>query len=127
MQTPTSTDTESPVTGGDGTSQIKSRATEIGRKAAAAIDDKRDAVARGIDAAASSLHEKAESLPGGEKIARAAHSAAETMEKAAGYVRDQDLEAMFSDVKQIAKRHPGAILLTAAALGFLLARSISRR
>jgi hypothetical protein len=107
VQTPTSTD-------------------QIGQKAAAAIDDKREAVARGIDAAASSLHAKAESLPGGEKVARATHSAAVTMEKVAGYVRDQDVKSMLSDIQQIVKRHPGATLATAAALGFLLARSISR-
>ena len=90
------------------------------------IDDKRDAVARGIDSAASSLHERAENLPGGEKVARAAHVTAEAMEKAAGYVRDQDIEAMIADVRKAAKKHPGAVLLAAAAAGFLLARALSR-
>ncbi len=49
------------------------------------------------------------------------------METAAGYVRDQDLRAMLSDIQQTAKRHPGATLLTAAAVGFLLARALFRR
>ena len=91
-----------------------------------AIDETQDAVARGIDSAASSLHAKAESLPGGEKIVRAAHTAAEAMEKTAGYLRDQDLHDMLADVRQVVKRNPGATLLTAAAVGFLLARVFSR-
>jgi ElaB/YqjD/DUF883 family membrane-anchored ribosome-binding protein len=102
------------------------RTTEIGQKAADAIDEKRDTVARGMDSAASALREKAESLPGGDQVARAANAAADAMESAAGYVRDSDLKAMVEDVQQIVKRHPGATLLTAAAVGFLLARTLSR-
>jgi hypothetical protein len=119
VQTPTSTDPAASVNGGDGVSQAKSRATEMGRQAA-------DAIAQGIDAAASTLHSRAESLPGGEKVARAAQGAADAMEKAAGYVRDQDLKGMLSDIQQAAKRHPGATLLAAAALGLVLARTFSR-
>lgn len=90
------------------------------------MDDKRDTVARGIDSAASALHERAENLPGGEKVSRAAHATANAMENAADYVRDQDIDAMISDVRDTAKRHPGAVLLAAAALGFLLARALTR-
>ncbi len=125
MQTPTSSDPESPL-GGDGVSQATSRVADISHKAAAAIDDKRDAVARGIDSAASTLREKAGDLPGGEKVARAAYTAADAMETAAGYVRDQDLKAILSDLRQTVKQHPGATLLAAAAVGFLIARSFSR-
>jgi hypothetical protein len=125
MQTPTSDDLGlSP--GGDGASQAQSRVAETGHKVAAAIDDRRDAVARGIDSAASTLREKAGSLPGGEKVARAAYTAADAMETAAGYVRDQDLKAILSDLQQTVKKHPGATLLAAAAVGFLIARSFSR-
>ncbi len=126
MQTPTFTDPESLSANGEGGPEATSRASEIGRKVASAIDDRRETVASGIDSAASSLHAKAESLPGGEKIVRAAHSAAEAMEKTAGYLRDQDLNDMLSDVQQVVKKHPGATLLTAAAVGFLLARVLSR-
>ena len=126
MQIPTSPDFASAERNDDGAVQSTSRATEIGRRAAAAIEAKRDAIARGLDAAAASLAEKADSLPGGDKVARAAYTAAETLEEAAGYVRDRDLEGMLSDIRHIVKRHPGATLLTAAALGFVLARAISR-
>jgi hydroxypyruvate isomerase len=115
-----------PLEGGDGISQGASRAAEIGERAAAAFDDKRDAVARAIDAAASALHARVESLPGGPDVARAAQSTADTMEKAADYVRDQDLKGMLSDITRIAKRYPGATLLAATALGFLAIRAIGR-
>ena len=126
MQTPTFTKTPLPLEGGDGISQGASRAAEIGERAAAALDDKRDAVARAIDAAASALHARVESLPGGPNVARAARSTADTMEKAADYVRDQDLKGMLSDITRIAKRYPGATLLAATALGFLAIRAIGR-
>ena len=115
-----------PLNEGDGASQAKQKASEIGRKAADAVDAKRDSVARGIESAAFALHEHAETLPGGEKIARAARTAANTMEAAAEYVRDQDVQAMLSDLRVMVKRHPGATLLTVAAVGFLLARSLTR-
>jgi hydroxypyruvate isomerase len=126
MQTPTFTKTPSPLEGGDGISQGASRAAEIGERAAAALDDKRDAVARAIDAAASALHARVESLPGGPDVARAARSTADTMEKAADYVRDQDLKGLLSDITRIAKRYPGATLLAATALGFLAVRAMGR-
>jgi ElaB/YqjD/DUF883 family membrane-anchored ribosome-binding protein len=126
MPTPTSIDPEFTSRAEDHGSQATSRTAEFGQRAAAAIDEKREAVARGFDSAASSLHAKAESLPGGEKIASAARTTAEAMEKTADYVRDQDVEGMISDAGQVLKKHPGAVLLTAAAVGFLLARALSR-
>ena len=90
------------------------------------IDDKRDALSRGMESAASTLRDKVESLPGGERIAGAANKTADAMESAADYVRDADLKEMFSDVQRIVREHPGATLLAVAAAGFLLARALSR-
>ncbi len=109
----------------DGASQLKTRAAEIGQKAANAIDDRRDALASGMESAATTLHARAESLPGGEKVARAAHAAAQSLEDASDYVRDQDLRGMLSDARQLVQRNPGAVLLAAVAAGFLLARAFS--
>jgi hypothetical protein len=83
-----------------------------------------DPVARGIDAAADSLHANADRLPGGERVSGAAHSAAAGMEKAADYLRDQDLRGLLTDIRQSITRHPGAALLAAAALGFVIARNL---
>jgi hypothetical protein len=90
------------------------------------IDDRREAIARGIDAAASTLHAKADSLPGGEKVTSAAHGTAEAMETAADYVREQSLRDMVLDLRQVVKRNPGAVLLAAVAVGFVLARALTR-
>lgn len=112
METPTYSDTPEFTKTGDGLQTAGS--------------DRRETLARGMDSAASSLHAKADDLPGGEKVARAAHTTAAAMEKAADYVREEDLDAMLEDVQQLVKRHPGATLLAAAAAGFLLARVFSR-
>ncbi|HEU4592366.1 MAG TPA: hypothetical protein VFS13_15770 [Steroidobacteraceae bacterium] len=125
--TPTTLDPGSSFHNGDGSATPTSRAAQIGRKAADAIDAKRESVARGLDTAASALQARAESLPGGEKVARAARTTADAMGRAAGYVREQDVRAMLVDLRQAANRHPGAVLLAAAALGFMLARSLARR
>ena len=83
-------------------------------------------VASAIDSAAAALRERTETMPGGQKVAGAANTAADAMESVADYVRDQDLRSMLSDAQQIVRKHPGATLVTAAAIGFLLARSLSR-
>ncbi len=88
--------------------------------------DARSTLAQGLESAANSLQDRAESLPGGEKIVRAAETAAGAMDSAAEYVRNQDLRAMMSDVRQMVRKHPGATLVIAAGLGFLLVRALSR-
>lgn len=115
-----------PGANGEGGAQTTSRAAELGHRAAAAIDSKRSTVARGMESAASSLHSNAERLPGGERVSHAAHTAAYAMEEAADYLREQDLQAMLSDIRRTVTRHPGAALAVAAALGFLIARSFTR-
>jgi ElaB/YqjD/DUF883 family membrane-anchored ribosome-binding protein len=72
-----------------------------------------------MESAASVLRDKADTLPGGEKVANAVGVAAD-------YVRQNDLKAMMADVQQLVKNNPGPALLTAAALGFLIARTFSR-
>ena len=96
-------------------------------KAASAIDDGKDSLVRGIDSAVEALRERAENLPGGETVADAAYAAADSMESAADYLATRDAREIRADVRRFVKAHPGAILLTAGALGFLLARAFSRR
>jgi hypothetical protein len=84
------------------------------------------AAAGGLDSAAAALHGKADSLPGGEKVANATHVAADAVGTAADYVRDNNVKNMLADVQRIVKNNPGPALLIAAALGFLIARTFSR-
>jgi len=67
-----------------------------------------------------------DSLPGGESVKGAAHAAADALSSTADYVRENDLKSMLTDVRKLVKNNPGPALLTAAVLGFLVARTFSR-
>jgi ElaB/YqjD/DUF883 family membrane-anchored ribosome-binding protein len=107
----------------DAVSTAKEKVSDAGRQATDKIDEKRGPTADALSSAASTIHEKAESLPGGETVRSVAHSAAEKLESTAGYIREHDMRAMMSDVEEIVKRNPGPSLLIAAAIGFLIGRA----
>jgi ElaB/YqjD/DUF883 family membrane-anchored ribosome-binding protein len=111
----------------DAASQAKGKISDLGRTASDKIDENRGSVAGGLATAASTLHEKAESLPGGEKVSRLAHSAADKLTTTADYVRDHDVNSMMVDVEDLVKKNPGPALVVAAVLGFLVARAFSSR
>jgi ElaB/YqjD/DUF883 family membrane-anchored ribosome-binding protein len=104
----------------------KGKAAEMGQKVTDTIDENRGVAASGLESAAGALRERADTLPGGERVANAAHATANAVGVAADYVRDTDVKAMVADVQTLVKNNPGVALLTAAALGFLIARTFSR-
>jgi len=103
--------------------RAKERVTEAGRGAAAKIDEKREPAADALDSAATALHDKADSLPGGESVSSMAHTAANKVGATADYVREHNVRDMMSDVEQFVKSHPGQSLVAAAAVGFLVGRA----
>jgi hypothetical protein len=107
-------------------SRAKSGIAGMGQAAAEKIDSSRSGAAGGLDSAAESLHRQADSMPGGQTVKGAAHTAADALSSTADYVRENDLSSMLSDVQKIVKSNPGPALLTAAVLGFLVARTFSR-
>jgi ElaB/YqjD/DUF883 family membrane-anchored ribosome-binding protein len=107
----------------DAAATAKQKVSDAGRQASDKIDEKRGPAADALQSAASTIHEKAEDLPGGETVKSVAHSAAEKLESTAGYIREHDVKAMLSDVEEIVKRNPGPSLLIAAAIGFLIGRA----
>jgi ElaB/YqjD/DUF883 family membrane-anchored ribosome-binding protein len=109
----------------DATSQMKSKASELARAASDKIDENRDAAACGLKSAASTLHEKAESLPGGEKVAKFTHTTADKLSAASDYIREHDVNSMMADVERLVKNNPGPALLGAAVIGFVVARTLS--
>jgi ElaB/YqjD/DUF883 family membrane-anchored ribosome-binding protein len=115
-----------PTPNTDSLGASKGKAAEMGQRVADKIDENRGAAASGLESAAGALREKADTLPGGEKVAKAAHATANAVGVAADYVREKDVKAMLTDVQQLVKNNPGVALLTAAALGFLIARTFSR-
>lgn len=125
-----STSINDPITTparGNGMSSTRARVSRLGERLVSAIDSRRDSIARGMNSAAWSLRDRAEKLPGAERLSRPAQSAARFMESAANYVRDHDARGMARDAGQVARDHPGATLLTGAVLGFLVMRAFSRR
>jgi len=96
---------------------------DAGRKAADKIDAEREPAARGLENAASAIHQKADSLPGGEKVASIAHSAANKMQSTADYVRMHDMNDMMHDAEDFVRRYPAQMLGVAAVLGFLIGRA----
>ena len=99
---------------------LKSKAQEVGAKAAQRADQARVSAASGMDTVASNLHEQ------GDRMASAAHSAADAVSHGAEYLRANDVETMLGDFVDVIRRNPGPALLGAAALGFLLGRALSR-
>ena len=109
----------------DSAARVKEKASDLGRAAADTIDENRDAAAGGLDKAASTLHDTADRLPGGEKVSHLAHAAADTLSSTADYVREHDVNRMMADVETLVKNNPGPSLLAAAVIGFLVGRAFS--
>ena len=110
----------------DVTTQVKDKVASVGRAAAEKIDANRQGAASGLESAASSLHEKADGLPGGEKVSELAHATADKLEATAEYVRDNDVSGMAADLERVVRKNPGPALLCAAGIGFLVGRALSR-
>lgn len=104
----------------DTASEVKARASELGRKAADKAEEARAGTASRMHTAAGALHENT------DRVAGTAHSAAEALETSADYVREHDLRSMAGDLMDVVKNNPGAALLGAAAIGFLVGRALSR-
>jgi ElaB/YqjD/DUF883 family membrane-anchored ribosome-binding protein len=110
----------------DTATQVKDKVSDLGHTAAQKIDENRDAAAGGLDKAAAALHQSAESLPGGEKVASLARATAEKLSSTADYVREHDILSMRADVETPVKNNPVPSLLAAAVIGFLAGRAFSR-
>ena len=109
----------------DVTTQVKDKVASAGRAAAEKIDANRQSAASGLENAASTLHDKADSLPGGEKVSEFAHAAADKLGATADYVRRHDVSGMAADLEQIVRKNPGPALFAAAVVGFLVGRAMS--
>ena len=107
--------------------KAKNKAEEVGRKIQEKIDETREPAAAKLHSAASTLHEKAQGLPGGETVAGAAHSAADKMQATADYMRGHDIQNMMADVGAFVRRHPGPLFLAAIAAGFLIGRTFRNK
>src|SRR5437763_1940379 len=98
----------------------------LGRRATDKVNETRASAACGLESAASAIHEKADSLPGGETVQNMAHGAAEKLTATANYVRTHEPKDVVADIGKIVRRNPGPSMLAACVVGFLCGRMFSR-
>jgi ElaB/YqjD/DUF883 family membrane-anchored ribosome-binding protein len=103
--------------------RAKEKVADLGRSAANQIDANRDAAASGMEKVASTLHDKAESLPGGQPVTGLAHAAADKLNSGAQYVRAHNANRMMADLEKLVKNNPGPALLAGGVIGFLVGRA----
>jgi ElaB/YqjD/DUF883 family membrane-anchored ribosome-binding protein len=106
-------------------SKVTDKMSETASHVKDTVDAKRNVAAQGLEQAASTIHDKAHSLPGGDTVTDLAHTAADKLSATAGYVRDTDVNTMMSDVETLVKNNPGPALMAAAVVGFLVGRAFS--
>src|SRR4030095_5511882 len=98
-------------------SRVKDRATQLGTTVSETMDRQRENAAKGLDRAASTIHE------GAGSAARMAHGVADGMENTASYLRNHTWGDMGGDIGNLCRRHPVQALVSAAVVGFLLGRA----
>ena len=106
--------------------QVTDKVSDMARTAAATIDKRRSTAADGLETAATTLHDKAGILPGGERVSELAHAAADQLSSTADYVRQHNVHRMISDVEAVVKNNPGPSLVVAAVFGFVVGRAMIR-
>jgi hypothetical protein len=101
-------------------SKIKDKASQFGTTVSSTVDRQRENAARGLDRAASSLHD------GVGSAAKVGHGVADGMESTASYLRNHSVGDMGNDVMTLCRKHPVQALVSAAVLGFVMGRIIRR-
>jgi ElaB/YqjD/DUF883 family membrane-anchored ribosome-binding protein len=107
-------------------SKAKDKAAQWSNAASETVNNQRVNAASGLERVASTVHDKAASVPGGPKVVHAAHRVADGMEATAGYLRQHDLADMRDDLMNACRRHPVQALVSAAIVGFMLGRRVRR-
>ena len=106
---------------------VKEKAQDIARRAADKLEETRGSAASGLASAATALHQKAESLPGGDVVHNAAHSTADKVAATADYLRTHALADVMTDLENTVRQNPGASLLAAVFAGFMVGRMVRDR
>lgn len=110
----------------DRAGEAKGSMWDMARTATRKVDESRSMAADGLDSVASTVHERAADLPGGQRVKEFASAAADGLSTTADYVRSHDAKRMMADVETAVKNNPGPALLVAAAFGFVLGRALTR-
>ena len=111
----------------DMASQAKDKAGQAADAVSEKLGQQRENAADTLVRVASTMHEKADSVPGGTKAVNLTHSMANGIESTASYLRDHDFKQMGKDATNICRRYPTQSVIAALAFGFLLGRSARRK
>ena len=106
--------------------EVKDAAFDATRSAGRKIDEARPAVAERLETAASTIEERAEKIPGGQRVKEFTQAAADRLSTTADYVRSNDARRMVSDLEEVVKKNPWPAVLVGAFLGFILGRAAVR-
>jgi ElaB/YqjD/DUF883 family membrane-anchored ribosome-binding protein len=106
--------------------EAKDATLDAAYAAAKRIDEARPVVAERLGTAASTFEERAEGIPGGQKVKEFAQAAADRLSTTADYVRSHDARRMITDVTTVVRNNPGPALLIAALVGFIVGRAVVR-
>jgi ElaB/YqjD/DUF883 family membrane-anchored ribosome-binding protein len=107
----------------DRAADVADQAQKVGAQVADKADAATTTVGEKMTDAAQTIREKA---PMSGPVADAADTAAQTLERAGTYLREQDLSDMRADLEGLIRRHPIESLLIGVGVGYLLARSTRR-
>lgn len=107
----------------DMTSKVKDKAGQVADTVSEKLGQQRESAAETLDRAASTIHEKADSVPGGAKVVNLTHSIADGMESTASYLRGHDFSEMGKDLMDVCRRYPTQSFVAALAVGFLIGRA----
>jgi hypothetical protein len=106
--------------------KTKDKASQMADAVSDKLDQQRESAADGLGRVASTIHEKADRVPGGPKVVNFTHSIADGMESTATYLREHDLSKMGGELLTVCRKYPTQSLVAALAFGFLLGRSARR-
>ena len=106
--------------------KTKDKASQMADTVSEKLGQQRENAAEGLGRVASTLHEKADSVPGGPKLVNFTHNIANGMESTATYLRDHDFSKMGKDLMSVCRKYPTQSIAAALAIGFLLGRSARR-
>jgi hypothetical protein len=104
----------------------RDKASQMADTVSEKLDRQRENAAEGLGRVASTIHEKADSVPGGPKVVNFTHTIANGMDSTATYLREHDFSKMGEDLMGVCRKYPTQSLVAALALGFLLGRSARR-
>lgn len=104
--------------------EVREMASDKMNQVADRADQQRERAAGGMQQAADQIRQRADQIPGGERGQQFAHTAADKMESAAGYMRSTDVSGMARDLEAVVRDHPKESLIAAAAIGFFVGRAL---